>query len=82
VTRSKKIYERHNKIVLQLRTLDKILLSLGNYFVDILIVYLEKHYDDIYSRFVYGRGLKFDNCLNLTGFRENGGKPKQENWTQ
>jgi hypothetical protein len=36
------------------------LLSLGNYFVDILIVYLEKHYDDIYSGFFYGRGLNWD----------------------
>jgi hypothetical protein len=67
-TQPKKIYEQRNKIVLQLRTFDKLLLSLGNYFVDIVIVYLKKHYDDIYSGFFMGGGWSWTTVWILQDF--------------
>jgi hypothetical protein len=55
------------------------LLSLGSYFVDILIVYLEKHYDDISIQDILWEGVEVGQLFESYGIS---GKTKQENWPQ
>jgi hypothetical protein len=55
------------------------LFSLGIYFIDIVIVYLEKHDGEICSGF-YMEGVEVGQLFESSGFRENGGKPKQVYW--